>query len=437
MDKYVSEKSWLSTVLEAEVHFTATLFQNNASIPTQGTSMEGDFHLSSSETGFTGVSKYKKISHQRSSSIPYGRYLINNEYQVARRYTKFNIEQLCQLVSSAVTNGESRVCKIDKMEGGYHKALLMTLENGHEVVAKIPYPIAGPAKYSTASEVAIMQYIKTYPTIPVPTVLAWSSSSTNTIGSEYIIMEKAPGVQIFEVWNKMTELDKLNFISNLNGLEDQLAKIHFPGSLYLRDSIPEGSSSIPLGLQVDPTQSYCIGPIAGNSWYGELSDNSSHPDDIGPWKTVSEYGIAHLHKSLWRMSHAAYHTRSFKTPYHGDQQRHAQVIHEAIKLMPTVAQLDGIDSLAAPILWHTDFHMGNVYVSKDDNTAISSIIDWHDISIAPLFVQSRWPLFIMPPESYEKGIFPISLPGNHDTLDAEAQEEAETERAEKFLAKAY
>jgi len=46
------------------------------------------------------------------------------------------------------------------MEGGFSKALLMRKKDGSEVIAKIPFPIAGPPKYTTASEVAVLRYCK-------------------------------------------------------------------------------------------------------------------------------------------------------------------------------------------------------------------------------------------------------------------------------------
>lgn len=39
-------------------------------------------------------------------------------------------------------------------EGLYNKAFILTMDNGLEVVAKLPNPNAGPAQYTTASEVA-------------------------------------------------------------------------------------------------------------------------------------------------------------------------------------------------------------------------------------------------------------------------------------------
>lgn len=43
------------------------------------------------------------------------------------------------------------------MEGGFNKALLMTAENGKEVIAKLPCPKVIPPRYSTASEAAVLE----------------------------------------------------------------------------------------------------------------------------------------------------------------------------------------------------------------------------------------------------------------------------------------
>lgn len=44
------------------------------------------------------------------------------------------------------------------MEGGFSKALLLRKQDGSEMIAKIPFAIAGPPKYTTASEVAVLRY---------------------------------------------------------------------------------------------------------------------------------------------------------------------------------------------------------------------------------------------------------------------------------------
>lgn len=39
-------------------------------------------------------------------------------------------------------------------EGGFNKVFLLRSESGREVIARIPTPIAGPPRYTTASEAA-------------------------------------------------------------------------------------------------------------------------------------------------------------------------------------------------------------------------------------------------------------------------------------------
>lgn len=80
---------------------------------------------------------------------------MNEEYELAKRYSPFDIGALCQLVSSII---HSPIVKIDKREGGYNKALLMTGENGQAVIAKIPCPNIVPHEYGTASEVAALKF---------------------------------------------------------------------------------------------------------------------------------------------------------------------------------------------------------------------------------------------------------------------------------------
>jgi hypothetical protein len=141
------------------------------------------------------------------------------------------------------------------MEGGFSRALLLHKEDKSEIIAKIPFPIAGPPKYTTGSEVAVLQYrmlstfiymlcvltkvpitVHAHTRVPVPKILAWSCDASNPVGAEYIMMEKAPGVQLFERWDKISERDKFGLVRQLTKLEGEMAEIRLPasGSLYRR-----------------------------------------------------------------------------------------------------------------------------------------------------------------------------------------------------------
>lgn len=48
------------------------------------------------------------------------------------------------------------------IEGQYNKALILSMDNGQDVVARLPNPNAGPRFYTTASEVATRQFVGVY-----------------------------------------------------------------------------------------------------------------------------------------------------------------------------------------------------------------------------------------------------------------------------------
>lgn len=86
-----------------------------------------------------------------------GRFLVNEEYELAKRYARFDIDALCKVVSSLPSVG-SPIVKINKKEGGYNKALLMKAENGITVIGKVPCLNIVPPLYATASEVAVLKF---------------------------------------------------------------------------------------------------------------------------------------------------------------------------------------------------------------------------------------------------------------------------------------
>lgn len=103
------------------------------------------------------ATKGKLITENDIYSYTNGHFLLNESEQLARRYVKFKLEKLCEIAAS-VMHSKSPITAIEKFEGGFSKALIMKSEDGTEVVAKIPCSNAGPRVYTTASEVAVLQY---------------------------------------------------------------------------------------------------------------------------------------------------------------------------------------------------------------------------------------------------------------------------------------
>jgi hypothetical protein len=89
-----------------------------------------------------------------------GRWLLNEELLLAQRFVKFDVNNLCLLVASLFSE-ETRCVQIEKIEGNYNKALLLTMNDGNEAIAKIPCPNAGPSSHVNASEVATLKFCMT------------------------------------------------------------------------------------------------------------------------------------------------------------------------------------------------------------------------------------------------------------------------------------
>lgn len=105
-------------------------------------------------TVFIGVGE--RVSEEELFRYSNGRFLVNEGYELAKRYSPFNVGALCDRVSS-LPSVNSPIVKITKKEGGYNKALLMKAGNGRTVLAKIPCRNIVPRQYATASEVAVLK----------------------------------------------------------------------------------------------------------------------------------------------------------------------------------------------------------------------------------------------------------------------------------------
>lgn len=53
----------------------------------------------------------------------------------------------------------------------YNRVLLLCMDNGKEVVAKIPNPNSGRAHFTTASEVATMKFVSSFRGIDIGVML--------------------------------------------------------------------------------------------------------------------------------------------------------------------------------------------------------------------------------------------------------------------------
>lgn len=88
-----------------------------------------------------------------------GRFVCDETYEMSQRYVRFNVNELACLAVDAV--GAKLCVSVEKYpDGMYNKAMLLTMDNGTQVVAKVPNPNAGKPHFTTASEVATMDFVR-------------------------------------------------------------------------------------------------------------------------------------------------------------------------------------------------------------------------------------------------------------------------------------
>lgn len=88
-----------------------------------------------------------------------GRWLWDEEQQLRDRFSPFNVSELQKVAATSV--GANKCVAIIKLaEGSFNKIFRLTMDNGVVAIARIPHPIAGPRHYTTASEVATMEFVR-------------------------------------------------------------------------------------------------------------------------------------------------------------------------------------------------------------------------------------------------------------------------------------
>lgn len=161
-----------------------------------------------------------------------GRWLWNERQQLESRYRYFDVSSVKKLACDLM--GSKGCVSLEKIgEGNYNKAFRLVLQNGQNIIAKIPNPNAGPAEYTTASEVATMEFGRTILNLPIPEVLAWSATTQNPCRSEYVIMEEAEGSQLHKVWSQMGLRAKRDVVHQIVEIERRMLSVSFDKCVLL------------------------------------------------------------------------------------------------------------------------------------------------------------------------------------------------------------
>lgn len=142
----------------------------------------------------------------------------------------------------------------------------LTMRNGLQVIARLPYPSTQPRLLATASEVATMDLTREHG-VPTPKVYGYSACAENSVGSEYIIMEKVPGRCLGEVWYALSSQERTRVLEEIVDQEAKLFSIPLPayGSVYNTVDLPSKMGRVEFQNR---SRRFCVGPdVSLRHWF--------------------------------------------------------------------------------------------------------------------------------------------------------------------------
>ncbi|KAJ9322920.1 hypothetical protein DTO027B5_2962 [Paecilomyces variotii] len=385
----------------------------------------------------------EKISEEDLYRYTKHRWLFNEKNELSNRYVEFNLQQLIK-VAVDTCNGAQSCTKVTKCsEGLYNKVFILTMDNGFEVVAKLPNPNAGPAHFTVASEVATREVLRDIFNVPVPQILAWSSDTAlNPVKAEYIIEEKAPGVRLGSVWNQWPRELKLQLITQVVELENKLTSVTFDrhGCIYFKDDLRSliGDVKEIHAANVAPgaLERFTIGPMTSNElWKGARRDM---PLNRGPWTDFREYAEAlGRNEMIWIKSHAVPRMNYYRSSQSKElPQDGLALLKKYINVAPYLVPPPTAESGYANVLWHPDLHLDNIFVDPSTHQ-ITRIIDWQSACVAPLFYQSCVPRLCRHPGPVREGWTVPDRPEGFEDLSESEKKRIDDDLESETLHKYY
>lgn len=269
----------------------------------------------------------------------WGTWLKNDKLEKSKRYTKFSIQGLNDLVkridnieklakpkgkdgnqdeikvienSKILSNNieyffkDQQVGNIRQIislhEGKHHRVYTVSIEGVEKkFILRLPYSLESKlfTKRKIESEVATMDFLTNALNLNIPRVLSYSGDFNNFIGHPYILMECVEDVEssLMKNWNPLIDsaenrlndgvaMDKLNEviepISDFNKIVGDFIFDNY-GSLYFKDDLPENLRAVAYEGQ----DRWFIGPTVETAYYRnkELLEEDELDKFVGPWKS--------------------------------------------------------------------------------------------------------------------------------------------------------
>ncbi|MCJ1391601.1 hypothetical protein MMC18_004465 [Xylographa bjoerkii] len=337
---------------------------------------------------------------------------------------KWRVEPDLDLVKSTVSNvlnnldfnGDESTVEY-MMTGGYNSVYTIETTDKQtgqaaEFIFRVPLP--EDPYYKMECEVATTEFVRHFTSIPVPTIYAYDSSTSNELGLEWMLMEKVKGNTLYQGWLDLDNETHARIARQVADWEDQLSRIksNLVGGIYLR--------------WTETQLEFFIGRLA----LGQFAENRRllYNVDRGPFSTHSAFFDSMLHLALKEVEDPVLHALAIRSAEEDEGVKVddqdplskaliAEAIHkddienwvddgphvynwggkipttkdvEAFReALPKILSASAANSCGT-FLQHNDISQNNILIDSDGS--LMALLDWEHVGFFPKTFHQLWPV---------------------------------------------
>ncbi|EPS44173.1 hypothetical protein H072_1869 [Dactylellina haptotyla CBS 200.50] len=243
--------------------------------------------------------------------------------------------------------------------------------------------------YKTASEVATLKLVASYTSLPVPPVAAYwdgtdsDSSADKSLGLEWIIMGKLPGITLSDAW---TDIDLDMKIGIVESIADKLhelyeckeARFSALGNIYGKQELQKPSLS---------EAPYSIGRIVSMAFFWD--QRLQQPVNRGPFSSSAEWLTSRL-QLVEQECNDILESDQTDSDDKKDAEYFKSTVQRLTKQMKFFCQPLEENIF---VLHHDDLNSHNILIDPVSG-ALTGILDWECVSAVPIWKSCQLPHFL-------------------------------------------
>ena len=261
---------------------------------------------------------------------------------------------------------------------------------GEELILQVTNPHKWGERATTHSKVGAMTYLKSQGVPLIPAVLDWSADAPSSpLGCEYVLMERAAGVELRQIWDSLTEREQTAY-------NQQLADwVRAVGALP-RPAPAEGAEHAVAGFRMlSHTSRVRTGSAVGRAsprWGRMVGSDMPWVSNSQPFPLCQGYAafarntVEDAIARVEQGGQSGVYPSGFGHPSRRtllpDMRRVLEFIEEYKKKYEATPQQLAETCSAAFGVCHGDLHRGNVLCDPVEGR-LTAVIDWEDASWGP------------------------------------------------------